>query len=419
MAVSLRPHQLDAIDKLGNGKILCGEVGTGKSRVAVGYYFMKVCEGVVPVNGKGKFLPMTHPRDLYIITTAKKRDSMEWRSECAPFGLSEDRETSFQGCKVTIDSWNNISKYKDVYGAFFIFDEQRLVGSGAWVKAFLDIARKNKWILLSATPGDTWMDYVPVFVANGFYRNKTEFVKHHVVFSRFSKFPKVERFVETGILERYRRRLLVDMPYERHTVRHSLNQIVRYDKDAWDTVVKKRWHIYEDRPIKDVSELFVCMRRLVNTDPTRIETLEKIWADRRKIIVFYNYDYELELLRDFQFKLPPWVKFAEWNGHKHEPVPEGDDWVYLVQYTAGAEGWNCTTTDTIVFYSLNYSWRVMEQAKGRIDRLNTPYTDLWYYVLRSGSPIDAAILRALRDKKTFNERVTGRKMWGDELPWAA
>ena len=275
MGVQLRPHQLDAIEKLGNGKILCGDVGTGKSRTAVGYYFMKVCGGMPPVNGKGKFLPMSAPRDLYIITTAKKRDSLEWRQECAPFGLSEDRDISYQGCKVTIDSWNNIAKYKDVYGAFFIFDEQRLVGSGAWVKAFLNIARKNKWILLSATPGDTWMDYCPVFVANGLYRNKTDFVKRHVVYSRYSKFPKIDHFVEVGILERHRRDLLVDMPYERKTVRHTLNQVVQYDKDLWDRVVKKRWHIYENRPIKDVSELFVCMRKLVNSDPSRIEALTR------------------------------------------------------------------------------------------------------------------------------------------------
>lgn len=340
--------------------------------------------------------------DLYIITTAKKRDDVEWEGECSRFMLSTKREDSYCGVKVTVDSWNNIAKYAEVRNAFFIFDEQRLVGSGAWVKAFLSIARTNQWILLSATPGDTWIDYAPVFIANGYYKNRTDFIRQHVVYNNFSKFPKIDHYVETGRLERLRRSILVNMPYSRTTKRHVRNIGVEYDMESHERVWKKRWHIYEDRPIKDVGELFIVARKLVNSHSSRLAAVMETYEKHPKLIIFYNFDYELLALRTLETTLG--VKVAEWNGHKHEPVPTGDSWLYLVQYTAGAEGWNCISTDAILFYSLNYSWRLNEQARGRIDRMNTSYTDLYYYLLRSSAPIDQAIMKALNQKKNFNEK---------------
>ena len=401
MTVKLDNHQLIAIENLGNGKILCGGVGSGKGRTAVGYYYTKVCQGSISINGKGSFGLMKSPIQLYIITTAKKRDSLEWLEECALFGISSKDEDNPNHISVKVDSWNNIKKYMDVKKAFFIFDEQKLVGSGAWVKSFLKIAQCNKWILLSATPGDTWMDYIPVFVANGFYKNRTQFEREHVVYNNFSNFPKVDHYISTGKLLRLRSSLLVDMPLVRTTIRHVEWKNVGYDKAFFDQVYKDRWHIYESRPIENVSELFYMMRKVVNSDPSRIDIVINLQEKHKRVIVFYNFDYELELLRDLD-NIPD-VTLAEWNGHKHEQAPTTDQWIYLVQYTSGAEAWNCVSTDAIIFYSLNYSWRVMEQAKGRIDRLNTPYTDLYYYTLRSTSFIDNEILKALRQKKTFNE----------------
>lgn len=400
--VYLRDYQIEAIEKLHNGSILCGSVGSGKSRTALAYFFTKVCKGDPNINGDSEFIEPKEPTDLYIITTAKKRESLEWEGECSNFLLNRNPDISICRINVTVDSWNNIKKYKKVSGAFFIFDEQRVVGRGAWVKAFLDITRKNKWILLSATPGDQWSDYIPVFIANGFYRNRTDFSIEHIVYARFSKYPKIEKYLDEPKLLRYRKQILVTMKDERITDRHYIPIWCNYNKNDYKEVFVNRWDIYTKKPIEETGKLFYLMRQVVNSDPSRIVECNKILNIKDRVIIFYNFDYELFMLRDMCEGLK--IPYAEWNGKVHEEIPNTKKWVYLVQYTAGCEGWNCTLTDTIIFYSQNYSYRMTEQACGRIDRMNTKFVDLYYYILKSKSPIDLAISRALSKKKNFNER---------------
>ena len=395
----LYDYQMDAVKKMTNGCILNGGVGSGKSRTGLYYYFKEQGGSINP-----DYVPMKHkPKDLYIITTARKRDDLEWEGELVPFLLSTHPDQNvFYGNKVVVDSWNNIKKYSDISGAFFIFDEQRVVGSGAWVKSFLKIARGNDWILLSATPGDTWSDYIPVFIANGFYKNKSEFLREHVVYSRFSKYPKIDRYLNTGRLVRLRNKILVDMDFTRHTIPHHEDVYCRYDISKYKDAIKTRWDPYKNEPIQQASGLCYILRRVVNEDESRQRALLEIFEKHPKMIVFYNFDYELDILKGIYYGNN--CEIAEWNGHAHNPIPQSERWVYLVQYTAGCEGWNCVKTDTIVFYSQNYSYKVMEQASGRIDRLNTPFRDLYYYHLKSRSGIDLAISKALKEKKQFNER---------------
>ena len=401
MSFKLREYQLDAIGKLKTGSILNGGVGSGKSLTALSYYYLQNNGDIRFLSG-GDYVTMEpDPMDLYIITTARKRDTMEWEGELAHFLMSTHPECTNYTHKIVVDSWNNIGKYKDVTNSFFIFDEQRVVGSGAWVKAFLKIAKFNEWILLSATPGDTWTDYIPVFIANGFYKNKTEFMREHAVFARFSKYPKIEKFINTGRLLRQRQMILVDMNFKRETVQHHEDIYVNYDIHTYKDVMKRRWDIWKDEPLVNASGLCYALRKIVNTDESRAVKLLELFETHQKMIVFYNFDYELEILKNLYYGED--VVVAEWNGHKHEPTPTACKWVYLVQYTAGAEGWNCITTDTIVFFSQNYSYKIMHQSAGRIDRLNTPFEDLYYYHLKSRSGIDLAIAKALNSKKKFNE----------------
>lgn len=406
-SVELYPHQKKAVEEMHNGCILWGDVGTGKSLTAAAYYMKNYV-------GYGEDF------DVVVITTAKKRDSLDWQRDFARFGVGRTADSTTAGV-LTVDSWNNLKNYRDRTGCFFIFDEQRVVGAGGWVKDFIHIGRSNRWILLSATPGDTWLDYIPVFVANGFYKNRTEFLREHVIYNRYSKFPKVDRYIGVNHLVKLKNDILVEMPYMRHTTRITRTEPVQYDEELFKKALVDRWHVYEKRPLRDVAELFSVMRKIANSDASRLKSVAGIMKDHPRVIVFYNFDYELHSLRELGMSLQESSSnsssdltsstgsgngsfaMAEWNGHKHQPIPTADRWMYLVQYQAGSEGWNCTSTDTMIFYSLTYSYKNWHQAHGRIDRLNTPFSTLRYYVLMSNSVIDKAIMRSLMGKKSFNE----------------
>ena len=405
--ISLRPAQIEAVKKMHNGCILCGDVGSGKSRTALAYYYVR---NGGDLDDEYHMMDDLSIKDLYIITTAHKRNLFEWDEEMVPFNLGTKAERQLYSNKVVIDSWNNIKKYRKVVGAFFIFDEQHVTGRGAWVKSFLDIARKNEWILLSATPGDTWSDYIPVFVANGFYKHRTDFLEQHAIWDRYSKYPKIKSYYNTGRLLKYRNELLVDIRVKKPAESHHEYINVNYDKSAYLRMTRERWNYWEDKPIENASEYCLALRRIVNTSDSRQIAMLELYEQHPRMVVFYNFDYELEILRTIFSNIG--VTVAEYNGHKHEPVPDCESWIYLVQYNAGNDAWNCIETDTMVFYSLNYSYKIMKQSAGRIDRLNTPFKHLYYYYLSTQSGIDLAIQRALKAKKKFNEnKYVGDVQW--------
>lgn len=392
----LRDYQYDAVDRMFNGCILNGGTGSGKSRTGLYYYFKEQGGRMDPY-----MTPMKNPKDLYIISTAKKRDELEWEGELAGFRMSIDPELNYYENKIVVDSWQCIQKYVDVKDAFFIFDEDHVTNYGAWTKAFLKIVKSNDWIILSATAGDTWSDYIPVFVANGFYKNKTEFNRQHCIFSRFTKYPKIERYINTGRLIRLRNKILIDMDFDRHTIQHHEDVYCNYDIPMYRDAMRNRWDPFKDEPIEQASGLCYVLRKIVNSDESRQMKLLELLEDHPRAIIFYSFDYERDILLNLHYGDD--VEIAEWTGHAHQPIPESDKWIYLVQYTAGCEGFNCIKTDTIIFYSQNYSYKTMIQAAGRIDRLNTPYQDLYYYHLKTRSGIDLAISKALSQKKKFNE----------------
>lgn len=402
ISVELNKYQIEAINNLSNGKILLGGVGSGKSRTALAYYYIKECDGKIRINDKlGSFSKPKKPKPLYIITTARKRDKLDWDGEMAPFMLSTNQDISVSHIKVTVDSWNNIKKYTSVTGAFFIFDEDRVSSYGAWSKAFIKIANANRWIICTATPGDDLMQYMPIFIANGFYRNKSDFVRQHCVYSQWAKYPKIDHYVGVKKLMAERDSLIVELETDRLTHRNYHDVSVAYDRAKYRIVMRDRWNPFDEKPIENISQLCYLLRKVVNSDSTRTEWVKQIVRSHPKVIIFYNYDYELELLRQACNEIN--VTHTEWNGHHHEDIPKTDSWVYLCNYGSCAEGWNCIETDTMIFYSQSYSYKTMVQAAGRIDRMNTPFIELYYYILKSKAPIDLAISRCLKKKKDFNE----------------
>ena len=404
MTVTYRPEQIQAVRQLQNGSILAGGVGSGKTLTSLAWYLTSVCNAAsFKKGGSLAKKKVDGSPTLYVITTAKKRDSLEWEEEAARLGLSTDPACSFTGSSIVVDSWNNIGKYSDREHAVFFFDEQRASGSGRWVKEFLKITRKNTWLLLSATPGDVWMDYLPVFMAHGFFRTRTEFMEDHVIFDRFAKYPKVKRYIGEAKLQRLRRSILVEMPVERHTTRERETVYCDYDRDLYKWVVKNRMDPWTEEPLRDAGGVCRILRKVVSDNDWRSEQAKRILSSNERVIVFYNYNYELDRILAVAESLG--LPTAQWNGHRHDDIPAEPRWVYICQYTSAAEGWNCTSTDTVLFWSLNYSWRVTEQCEGRIDRLNTPYSRLKYYFLESHSSIDEAVRRSLSSKKVFNERA--------------
>ena len=395
----LYPHQKEALNKMFNGCVLNGTVGSGKSRVGLYYYFRRYGGSMEPEYRMMR--PKPKPADLYILTTAKKRNDMEWEEEMTPFLLSTDQKRNVCGNKVVIDSWQNIKKYSNVKNAFFIFDENKINGKGVWAKSFLTITKNNEWIILSASNGDRIEDYETLFIAEGFVKNRSDFREQFLIYSRYTNFPMVTGYRNERKFFRYRDRILIDMDFQRNTVPHHEDIYVDYNVKIYKDVIRNRWDIFKDEPIQQASGLCLVLRRIINEDPSRKEAILRILKEHSTAVIFYNFDTELNILLNLNY--PKGTKVAQYNGHKHEPIPKGNKWVYLVNYNA-CEAWNTTRTNCMIFYSQNYSYKVMLQASGRIDRLNTPYTDLYYYHLKSRSGIDLGISRALSQKKKFNER---------------
>lgn len=371
--ISMYEYQLEAIDKLQSGMILWGNVGSGKSRTSL-YFYCK--------NYSNK--------KLLIITTAQKRNNGEWLEECKVFGL-----------KPIIDSWNNIRKYEKYENCFIIFDEDHLTGYGAWSKTFIKMAKCNDWLVLTGTPGDNYSEFMTVFIAKGWYKNKRDFEENHVIYSRYSKYPKVDRYINQGLLEKHRRDILVKMFVEKRPRVHKEIVITQYDISKYKKAYKEK-RDENNKPFKNATAFCLYLRKICNEDESKIVKVRELLLKHNKVIIFYNYIYEKEILLKL-LKTMKTFNVGEYNGQHHDDIPIGERWAYLCQYTAASEGWNCLLCDTMIFFSMSYSYKAMEQAAGRINRVNTPYKDLYYYYLRTTSGIDLSINRALSTKRNFNE----------------
>ena len=213
---------------------------------------------------------------------------------------------------------------------------------------------------------------------------------------------------------KFKKEILVNMDDDKATKQWHIDLTCSYDPVLYNAYADSRWNFEEDMPIMNASKLVYMLRKVCNSDPSRLEKLYEICQSHPKLIIFYQFDYERDLITCMlSFKGIP---YAEYNGHIHQPIPTGDRWAYVV-HLSSSEGWNCIETDTVVFYSLSYSYRAYVQACGRTDRRTTPFQDLYYYRLKSASKIDKAIMDAHRRKKKFNEANWVKKQgYGPKKP---
>ena len=382
--IKLLKYQEEAIQKLHSGSVLYGATGSGKSLTGLAYYMR--CWSHL---------------DLYIITTSKKRNAGEWEEEIAKLGCPPPK---------AIDSWNRLKNYRMVSDAFFLFDEHKVGGHGKWAQSMITIAKKNKWILLTATPGDVWDDYASIFIANEFVKNKTTWNEDFCIFDRISKYPKIIGYQREDVLKNMRDAVLVPMEYqsEKVPIPYVIPYKVDHEEEAYVLARRKSLRHPEMRAFRNTSAMFAYMRMNLPDKESKIQALADVLKKEPKAIIFYNFTpekYEIENAAR-QVNIP----FFQYNGQIKDNVPDGDTWVYAVQYTAGAEAWNCITCRTVIFYSMNYSYKVMTQAKGRIDRCNSPFDELhYYYFISPDFEIDQEILNALTRKEKFNEEALANK----------
>lgn len=385
MAVTFKDYQKRAINQMHNGCILCGGVGAGKSLTSLGYIDKVYPSGTV-----------------YIITPARKRNTGEW--------FDDIRKNDMDETRFVVDSWNNLSKYKDVKDAFFLFDEQKVSGKGTWAKSLIRIAKSNQWILLSATPGDTYDDYATVLIANGFVRNRTTWYDEYCV-TKSQPFFHIVDHKNKDVIDMMIRRIFIKMDYQSDKKRiERVIPIQARSAGEEKEILMTHKAPGAQMPFTTFAAAIAYVRMNCYDKSKKTEALRKIIEKHKKIIVFYNFLSEkLEIERA---AIDANVTINFYNGQRHDPIPDTDEWVYGVQYNSGAEAWNCITTNAMVFYSPNYSYKTMEQAHGRIDRVNSPYECLYYYMLLNELNIDNKVMNALSSKKDFNE-----KMLEEERTW--
>ena len=112
----------------------------------------------------------------------------------------------------------------------------------------------------------------------------SQLIRSHVIFNRFVKYPKVEAYIDTWKLTENRQKILVHMHYEKKTKHVIKLMYASYDESLYKFVSEKRWNVYTDKPIKNISELCYVWRKIVNDDKSREDIIGRIIEEKRKVI---------------------------------------------------------------------------------------------------------------------------------------
>lgn len=369
--------------------------------------------------GKGSialhWLKTTNKKKWLFITTASKRDSKDVENEMVMwFGKESLSSYSLEViswaalAKWTITNWNSLEDYA------FVFDEVACAKAGVSSnrgRAFIQIAKQTDcWTGYTATPGDRWEDFQAYFVAAGYVKNKTAFMREFCQVQTFKGYPEIVGYYDEHILKAYWKRLTVcpdtqamldELPAEQHKTYHFK------PSPTYKRFLKER--LDEDGNFIDtvMGYCHYC-RRLCLTAEKLQWVSDYLSGLGTNAVFFYNYIAEGEELEKVAKKaLPKGAKVWRIDG-KHHDIPTADTIgkydIVLAQYASGSESLNLQFMNHMVFVSPNYSYTTSIQARGRIKRIGQKQNMFFWYLVCDGT-IETDVYACLRGKSDFAEDV--------------
>lgn len=191
---------------------------------------------------------------------------------------------------------------------------------------------------------------------------------------------------------------VLDLPEQTFTVKTVDKPIAlkRFERDGSVVVYGKEY------VAANVLVELTASRQLCNSKDKQQAFIDLINSINDRVVVFYNFDSELDTLKTLVKDRP----IAEVNGHTNteQIYHDNDNCVLFVQYQAGARGLNLQDGNKIIYYSLTLSSDLFEQSKKRIHRIGTKYP-CFYWILQTKDSVEESIYKSLNRQEDYNEEL--------------
>lgn len=408
----LYPYQEKYLEGLPSRYMFSASLGVGKSPMALVHYIRKA-----------------YPQPLLILAPASKVRSSDW---------SRELEEVFAAHNLALPEYQVLSYDKFAYNpsndAFrkgkrpkwhefapdyggkewaVIADEVQYckAPSSNRSKALYHVAKNASFFIgLSGTPmPNGWIDFANYSKIFGFTKGITEFKKKYCDIQTYKGFPEIVGYWRIPELEKQWRSIAKPLSRENATElpeRTFYNIKLKAPRIYFEYLVdrKNEQGVLLDNP----SKLAHALRQSLAKN--KIDRLDEILSSTSdNVVVFYNYELELQLIKEMLAKKHKDKMMFEQNGHKHE-IPPKEAWervhnsVTLAHYKSGATGVEMQYANITIYYSPTYSYAEYEQSKGRTHR-NGQTKKCIYYRFYSVGTIEKNIWECIAQKKDFSEKL--------------